>query len=67
MKSLVGDENTVLKSEVELELRDYQSNTVYNLNLSVLPPLSPPDLTLMVYDISNLDSLAYLQSVQVPH
>jgi len=68
MRSLSGDENSVLKSEVDLELHDYQSNTVYNLNLNVLPALSaPPDLILLVYDISSLDSLAYLQSVQVPH
>ena len=55
-----------LKGSAEIELFDYQSKTVYNLNLITKNNTSGCNYSILVYDITNEDSFNHLKSVQVP-
>jgi len=64
MKSLSNTNFDHLEANVQLELHDYQSNTIYNLNLTT-GKVASPLYSILVYDISNLDSFNFLKSVPI--
>lgn len=50
-----------MKSSVEIELHDYQTKTLYNLNLNTADNNLGTHYSLLVYDITNLQSFNHIK------
>jgi len=50
-----------VKTSVEIELHDYQTKTLYNLNLNSADNNLGTHYSLLIYDISNLESFNYIK------